>query len=84
LTSKGFSAISKMNKKPKSHGNSGTNLYSYLKNGGFLNIKHDAIFVSSNQFSDGIKSFLPMIYPYNLENLFDLKLITFEFLFLLK
>jgi hypothetical protein len=73
-----------MNKKPESHKNSGTNLYSYLKNAGFLNVKLDAIFVSSNQFSDGIKLFLPMIYPYNMENLFDLKLVTYFYSFFFK
>lgn len=47
---------------PDSYPNSGTELFRYLKVGGFVNIQHDAIFVSSEHFSDGIKKFLPMLY----------------------
>eukprot|EP01080_Neovahlkampfia_damariscottae_P001930 gene1930-1070_t len=76
--SKGFKVISQINKKPRSNGSSGSNLYLNLKNNGFLNIKHDLLYVSSDQYKDGIKKFLPMIYPYNLKNLYDLKKISFE------
>lgn len=63
---------------PSSYQHSGTELFHYLKSGGFQNIKHDSIFVSADHFSDGIKKFLPMLLVDFSQQMVDAKVISEE------
>lgn len=73
---KQFNYRIKLAKSPPSYEHSGTEIWDYLIQGGYDDVKHESVFASSRHFSDGINKFLPMLIPDGGKQLVSLGLIS--------